>query len=277
MPPLASEEDLREFFEDCGTILELALPRKKGTDEIKGFAIVVFGTEAAVVNALKLDKDPLKGQVRQTPRQHPHDGHALSQAGVRGLLEPRTISPLASPPVCLPILVSQEIRVRRSKPKNKGDGGGQNPSFQTRMEEEIGGGSTKPAAKAPPPQHEPGHYSRGPTPAPSSAPVVQAPRPAPPRGASREGDDRGRRDEDDGGSRRRRRSRSEDERGGDSRRRRRSRSHSRDRRRRSSRDRYEDDDRSRRRQRSGSRGRRDRSRSRDRDRDRRRDRKRSRS
>lgn len=30
----------------------------------QGFAIVVFSTESAVVNALKLDKDPLKGEVR---------------------------------------------------------------------------------------------------------------------------------------------------------------------------------------------------------------------
>jgi hypothetical protein len=30
-----NEDDLKEFLEDCGTILELALPRKKGTNEIK--------------------------------------------------------------------------------------------------------------------------------------------------------------------------------------------------------------------------------------------------
>lgn len=35
IPQLVNEDDLKEFLEDCGTILELALPRKKGTNEIK--------------------------------------------------------------------------------------------------------------------------------------------------------------------------------------------------------------------------------------------------
>ena len=52
---------VHDFFKDCGTVLEVILPKHKETKETRGFAIVMFGTEAAVVSALKLDRDPFHG------------------------------------------------------------------------------------------------------------------------------------------------------------------------------------------------------------------------
>lgn len=52
IPPLVNEDDLKEFLEDCGTILELALPRKKGTNEIK--VRQAKHTHSAVVECLQI-------------------------------------------------------------------------------------------------------------------------------------------------------------------------------------------------------------------------------
>ena len=61
LPAEVTEEMVQDFFKDCGTVLNIVLPRHKGTDETRGFAIVMFGTEASVVSALKLDRDPFHG------------------------------------------------------------------------------------------------------------------------------------------------------------------------------------------------------------------------
>lgn len=64
LPKDTTKEDLTEFFSDCGAIREVSLPTSKtNPGEIRGFAIIVFETEAGVINALKLNKDRFKDTV----------------------------------------------------------------------------------------------------------------------------------------------------------------------------------------------------------------------
>jgi RNA recognition motif-containing protein len=63
LPKDVTESEVEKFFEQCGAVVQVALPRNKQTREPRGFAIVAFGTEAAVVNALKLDGDPFRETV----------------------------------------------------------------------------------------------------------------------------------------------------------------------------------------------------------------------
>ncbi len=73
LPKDVTEEDVHEFFSECGTVLQVVLPRHKITQELRGFAIVLFGTEAAVVSALKLDRDPMKGVEVRIKRRKAED------------------------------------------------------------------------------------------------------------------------------------------------------------------------------------------------------------
>lgn len=76
LPKDVTEEMVLDFFSECGTVLSVSLPRHNTTKEPRGFAIVLFGTEAAVVAALKLDRDPMGGSEVRVKRRKKEEGGA---------------------------------------------------------------------------------------------------------------------------------------------------------------------------------------------------------
>lgn len=62
LPYKTSDEDLREFFNDCGNIVDLKLIIDKATGRSKGFAFISFDHADAVQEALKLNSAMLDGR-----------------------------------------------------------------------------------------------------------------------------------------------------------------------------------------------------------------------
>lgn len=78
LPKDVTEEMVRDFVADCGTVLSVAVPRHRTSQEPRGFAIVMFGTEAAVVSALKLDRDLMGGSEVRVRRRKKDEEHGPS-------------------------------------------------------------------------------------------------------------------------------------------------------------------------------------------------------
>ena len=58
----ANEDDLREFFADCGTITSVRMPRYQDSGKPRGYAHVDFSSEEGVEKALSLDKSRMLGR-----------------------------------------------------------------------------------------------------------------------------------------------------------------------------------------------------------------------
>jgi len=84
LPKDVTEEMVLEFFSECGTVLSVSLPRHKTTKEPRGFAIVLFGTEAAVFAAMKLDRDDMGGTEVRVKRRKKEEGGSSGGGGGGG-------------------------------------------------------------------------------------------------------------------------------------------------------------------------------------------------
>eukprot|EP00904_Undaria_pinnatifida_P012455 jgi/Undpi1/833/HiC_scaffold_10.g04297.m1 len=62
LEPSVTEDDLREFFADCGNIASIRIPQDKDTGRMRGIAFVAFTKHVGVLQALALHMDDLKGQ-----------------------------------------------------------------------------------------------------------------------------------------------------------------------------------------------------------------------
>ncbi|CAM9495402.1 unnamed protein product, partial [Laminaria digitata] len=62
LEPSVTEDDLREFFADCGDIASVRIPQDKDTGRMRGIAFVAFVKHVGVLQALALHMDDLKGQ-----------------------------------------------------------------------------------------------------------------------------------------------------------------------------------------------------------------------
>lgn len=61
IPYYSSEDDIRSYFEGCGTIIEIDCMTFPDTDKFRGIAIISFKTEAAAKRALALDGADMGG------------------------------------------------------------------------------------------------------------------------------------------------------------------------------------------------------------------------
>jgi len=58
----ATEEDVRSFFNPCGTVREVRMPRFQDSGKPMGYAHVEFGSALEAAHACKLSKKSLKGR-----------------------------------------------------------------------------------------------------------------------------------------------------------------------------------------------------------------------
>ena len=58
----AAEEDLADFFKECGKVVEVRLPRYQDSGKPMGYAHVDFDSSDAIDNALKLNKSRMMGR-----------------------------------------------------------------------------------------------------------------------------------------------------------------------------------------------------------------------
>ena len=58
----ADENDLREFFAECGNVVGVSMPVDRQTGRIKGFAFVDFDTHEAALKACELNEHEIKGR-----------------------------------------------------------------------------------------------------------------------------------------------------------------------------------------------------------------------
>jgi ribA/ribD-fused uncharacterized protein len=78
LPKKLLDNELYEFFEDCGTILRLQIPRDKMTNESRGIAFVSFETFAGMMQALSKDEEEFQGQFLKIKRSDPKKSLAPS-------------------------------------------------------------------------------------------------------------------------------------------------------------------------------------------------------
>ncbi len=56
------DDDIRDLFQQFGSITEVAIPRNRETDKPRGFAFITFETEDAARSALTLDGKEVDGR-----------------------------------------------------------------------------------------------------------------------------------------------------------------------------------------------------------------------
>eukprot|EP00850_Spirogloea_muscicola_P000612 SM000002S05692 [mRNA] locus=s2:1682230:1687648:+ [translate_table: standard] len=84
----ATDEDIVEWFGQCGQVKEVRRGRDKSTGHLRGFAYVEFGDEESLQVALRKDKEELHGrqlsvQLSAPPKGGP-PGAGIGHRGVRG-------------------------------------------------------------------------------------------------------------------------------------------------------------------------------------------------
>ncbi|CAM9205884.1 unnamed protein product, partial [Discosporangium mesarthrocarpum] len=87
--PTVSEGRLRDFFNDCGDIESVRLPKDSTTGEGRGIAFVCFTREESVVQALKMHLDEIDGRAVKVKRSEskapgPHGGRGRGGGGGGG-------------------------------------------------------------------------------------------------------------------------------------------------------------------------------------------------
>ncbi|CAM9232973.1 unnamed protein product [Ectocarpus fasciculatus] len=76
LDPSVTEDDIREFFAECGAIASVRIPQDKETGKMRGIAFVAFAKHSGVLQALTLHMDDLKGQsvkIRRADTAKPRD------------------------------------------------------------------------------------------------------------------------------------------------------------------------------------------------------------
>ncbi|CAM9331677.1 unnamed protein product [Ectocarpus sp. 8 AP-2014] len=76
LDPSVTEDDIREFFVECGAIVSVRIPQDKETGKMRGIAFVAFAKHSGVLQALTLHMDDLKGQsvkIRRADTAKPRD------------------------------------------------------------------------------------------------------------------------------------------------------------------------------------------------------------
>ena len=62
LPYNATDEEIRDFFSDCGEIGDIRIITDRETDRSKGFGFVTFNNDDAFQSALKKDEEEMGGR-----------------------------------------------------------------------------------------------------------------------------------------------------------------------------------------------------------------------
>jgi nucleolin len=102
LPFTCTEEDIREFFKDIGTIKSIRLPRWHDSGKLRGYGHVEFNTKAAADSAMELSGQYIKG--RYVNVDHPMVPRA-AQAGPGATSEQAVVASKPHPPGCRTIFI----------------------------------------------------------------------------------------------------------------------------------------------------------------------------
>lgn len=79
--PQVTEDDLRQFFAPCGTVVHVSIPRDRVSHQSRGIAFVTFSSFSGVIQAVSRDGDDLSGQSVRVKRSEAKSGSSNTGSG----------------------------------------------------------------------------------------------------------------------------------------------------------------------------------------------------